>query len=79
MLHSGINSKINHRCEPNCGVKVNERNCHDYVAMKPIKAGDELTFDYAMENYKIENFPGECLCGAATCRGKINGWKGLPE
>ena len=47
--------------------------------MKPIKAGDELTFDYAMENYKIENFPGECLCGAATCRGKINGWKGLPE
>lgn len=32
-----------------------------------------------MENYKIENFPEQCLCGAATCREKITGLKVLPE
>lgn len=79
VLHGGVNSKINHSCEPNCGVKVNARNCHDYVAMKLIKAGEELTFDYAMENYKIENFPEQCLCGAKTCRGKVTGWRHLSE
>ena len=38
----------------------------DFVALTPIAAGDEITFDYAMRNYVIEHFPASCLCGAAT-------------
>jgi hypothetical protein len=32
-----------------------------------------------MRNYAIEHFPDRCLCGAATCRGAVSGWKDLPE
>ena len=50
----------------------------DFVALRPIAAGDEITFDYAMRNYVIEHFPDRCLCGAEHCRGTITGWKDLP-
>ena len=30
-----------------------------------------------MRNYSIEHFPGNCLCGAETCRGTVTGWKDL--
>ncbi|VFN07818.1 MAG: hypothetical protein BECKG1743E_GA0114224_113062 [Candidatus Kentron sp. G] len=49
------------------------------IARKAITAGEELTTDYAMRNYRIEHFPERCLCGASNCRGRITGWKDLPE
>jgi SET domain-containing protein len=59
-LHAGLISKVNHSCSPNCGIKLNEEGAHDFVAMKPIEIGDEITFDYAMRNYTIEFFPKTC-------------------
>nr|VFK30772.1 MAG: hypothetical protein BECKMB1821I_GA0114274_10186 [Candidatus Kentron sp. MB]VFK75227.1 MAG: hypothetical protein BECKMB1821H_GA0114242_10186 [Candidatus Kentron sp. MB] len=79
VLHSGIIHKINHSCEPNCGIRVNETGAHDVIVRKPIATGEELTIDYAMRNYRIEFFPERCLCGAPNCRGRITGWKDLPE
>jgi SET domain-containing protein len=57
----------NHSCEPNIGVKGQIV----FVALRDIKAGEELTHDWATtddDNYKLK-----CRCGAATCRKVITG------
>ncbi|NEO87195.1 MAG: SET domain-containing protein [Spirulina sp. SIO3F2] len=77
--HAGLISKVNHSCEPNCGIKVNETGGHDFVAMKNINVDEEITFDYAMRNYSIDYFPDQCACGSTDCRGRVTGWKDLPE
>ncbi len=77
--HGGLGPKVNHSCSPNCGVRLNDSGACDFVARKPITAGEEITFDYAMRNYSIEHFPQYCRCGSPTCRGSITGWKDLPD
>ncbi len=76
-LHAGMITKVNHSCSPNCGISVNETGAHDYVTIKNISIGEEITFDYAMRNYSIDYFPENCICGSIECRGKITGWRGL--
>jgi hypothetical protein len=79
VFEDGNGPKVNHSCDPNCGVRVNPAVAgFDFVARRPIAAGEEITFDYAMRNYAIEHFPGGCLCGADICRGAVTGWKDLP-
>lgn len=77
--HAGLVPKVNHSCSPNCGIKVNETGAHDFVAMKNIAIGEEITFDYVMRNFSIDNFPEQCQCGSLKCRGKVTGWKDLPQ
>ena len=60
-LHEGLVSKVNHSCNPNCGVKLNKNGAHDFVARRKIKVNEEITFDYAMRNYHIEYFPAMCF------------------
>ena len=79
VLHAGLMSKVNHSCDPNCGIRVNSTGAHDFVAFRDIEFGEELTFDYAMRNDVVEIFPPDCACGARNCRGRIDGWKTLPE
>ncbi len=79
VLHAGLISKVNHSCDPNCGIRVNETGAHDYVAMRNISINEEITFDYAMRNYNVDYFPKQCMCGTKKCRGKITGWKDLPD
>jgi hypothetical protein len=76
--HGGLGPKVNHSCDPNCGVRLNEGQAFDFVARRPIGAGQEVTFDYAMRNFTIDHFPAVCLCGAERCRGSVTGWKDLP-
>lgn len=76
--HGGLGPKVNHSCDPNCGVRLNEGHAFDFVARRAIAAGGELTFDYAMRNFTIDHFPAICLCGAERCRGSVTGWKDLP-
>ena len=78
VLPAGLLSKVNHSCEPNCGISVNETGAHDYIALRAIEVDEEITFDYAMQNYVIEHFPEICMCGSKNCRGRITGWKDLP-
>lgn len=78
-MHAGNISKVNHSCNPNCGVQLNATGAHDFVAMTMIEVGDEITFDYAMRNYAIAYFPDRCCCGESNCRGSITGWQDLPE
>lgn len=59
---------INHSCNPNAGI----RGQISLVAMRPIAAGEEITFDYAMaDSSPYDEFP--CACGAPTCRGQVSG------
>ncbi|MFQ5578859.1 MAG: SET domain-containing protein-lysine N-methyltransferase, partial [Anaerolineae bacterium] len=76
---------INHSCQPTLGVKTNALGAPDFVAFTPIKAGQELTFDYAMTeftHYPRQNptleFSLTCTCGAKTCRGKLGYYSELP-
>ena len=58
---------INHSCEPNLGI----RGQIVWVALRDIDAGEELTYDWAME----ENQPvrTQCRCGARRCRRVLTG------
>jgi len=78
VLHGGLVTKVNHSCEPNCGIRLNASGAHDFVARQPITAGQEITFDYAMRNYSVEHFAAHCQCGSPRCRDRITGWKDLP-
>ena len=77
--HAGLISKVNHSCDPSCGIHVNETGAHDFVAMETINPNEEISFDYAMRNYTIDHFTVKCGCGAEKCRGSITGWKALPD
>jgi len=79
VLHAGLVCKVNHSCDPNCGIRVNETGAHDFVAIRDIIVNEETTFDYAMRNYGVDYFPKQCMCGSKRCRGKITGWKDLPD
>jgi len=56
---------LNHACDPNVGVQGQIV----FVAMRDIRADEELTLDYATINHVTE--PIVCQCGAANCRGLI--------
>jgi len=77
VLHAGLMSKVNHCCDPNCGISVNETGAHDLVAIRDIVVNEEITFDYAMRNYGVDYFPKQCICGSEKCRGRITGWRDL--
>lgn len=65
---------LNHSCEPNVGVL----GFFDFVAMRDIKAGEELTTDYAMQDDSNWLVPGgKCLCEAQNCRGVIPPYRDL--
>jgi hypothetical protein len=65
---------VNHSCDPNCGIK----DLNNLVAMRTINNGEEITFDYAMAELDKLTFE-DCLCGSQNCRGKITGFRGLPD
>lgn len=79
IFHGGLVPKVNHSCSPSCGIQVNETGAHDFVAIREITPGEEITFDYAMRNYSIDHFNCLCQCGSDNCRTYITGWKDLPE
>ena len=59
---------INHSCEPNCEVHTTSRTIW-IVALRDIKAGEELTFNYGYE--LDDELAQSCTCGAEHCCGFI--------
>ncbi|MES0490090.1 MAG: SET domain-containing protein-lysine N-methyltransferase [Leptospirales bacterium] len=78
-FHDGLITKVNHSCDPNCGIQINATGAHDFIAFKKISINEETTFDYAMRNYNVDFFPKQCMCGSKRCLGNITGWKNLPN
>jgi SET domain-containing protein len=64
--------RTNHSCEPNAGIVKDVF----MIAMRDIRAGEEVTFDY----YIIieDEWVMECQCGAPYCRKIIGKFRDLP-
>jgi len=61
---------LNHSCDPNIGIKGQII----FVAMRDIEHGEELTYDWAMENDQgSESWKLKCHCSQPDCRKIING------
>ena len=58
---------LNHSCDPNLGI----RGEITFVAMRDIRAGEELTHDWAMTD--DDDYSVECNCGATDCRKTLTG------
>src|SRR5258708_37070707 len=57
----------NHSCDPNLGM----RGEITFVAMRDIRAGEELTHDWAMTD--DDDYFLECNCGVPDCRKTLTG------
>ena len=59
---------INHSCAPNCKAELDDEHVW-IVALRDIKAGEELTYNY---NYDLEGYRDHpCRCGVPLCVGYI--------
>jgi SET domain-containing protein len=54
---------INHSCDPNCEIDI-VRGRVFVSSIRPIKAGEELTYDYGKEYYDEFIKPHGCRCSA---------------
>jgi len=70
--------QINHSCDPNCCLKGRS----ELFAIKDIKAGDELTYDYSTtvsKNVPTEVWSMNCICGSKNCRHVIGNVLTIPS
>lgn len=70
----GLARWVNHSCDPNCGIK----SLFKIVAMRPIEAGEEITWDYEMTE-KSWWWRMKCKCGSPLCRKRIGNYSNLPK
>ena len=59
---------INHSCDPNCETE-NINNHIWIIAIKDIKKGEEISYDYGYSLDEFEEHP--CRCGSKNCVGYI--------
>lgn len=69
---------INHSCDPNLGVKNNFLGGYDFISLRNIASGEELTWDYAMTELISIAIKKYCECRTNACRGIIGGFLCLP-
>jgi len=66
--HLGDGDYVNHSCDPNAGLSGQIV----LAAIRDIKTGEEVCFDYAMcDTLPYDEF--ECKCGAPNCRSWVRG------
>lgn len=66
----GVGERFNHSCSPNAGF----RGAIHVVALRDIKAGEQVTIDYATcVSAEHEAFRMECVCGSPECRKVVTG------
>jgi hypothetical protein len=73
----GIGRFVNHSCEPNGWVRI-EGNRLFLVALRNIKKGEEVTFDYST-TMDEDDWEMDCRCGSKNCRERIRDFKYLPK
>jgi uncharacterized protein len=59
---------INHSCTPNCESEI-EHHVVWILALRDIRAGEELSFNYCYDLEDYQDHP--CRCGAEACVGYI--------
>jgi len=77
---------LNHSCDPNLGVRKCNAEGVEFVAIRDIQKGEEVTFDYAMTEYRHyprlnpeDEFDLTCSCGSQYCRGKLGYYSELSD
>jgi len=82
---------INHACEPSCTIedRAGDPETFDVVAARPMREGEEITFAYnlvaaaewaahggePLYRFWHPSWSFDCLCGAPTCQGRIDGYR----
>jgi SET domain-containing protein len=61
---------INHSCNPTTYVKT-INGTRKVLAIRDIKKGEEITYDYSINGYNEGSF--NCYCGSENCRGVYQG------
>lgn len=64
--------RTNHSCDPNAGIVKDVF----LAAMRDIRKGEEVMFDYSM--ITADNWQLECRCGSPRCRKIIGNYADLP-
>lgn len=59
---------INHSCNPNCETDIIDEHIW-IIAIRDIKKGEELTYDYCFGLENFEKYP--CRCNSENCSGYI--------
>lgn len=72
-----IDDLINHSCDPNAGLKFTNSGIL-LVAIKNIKEGDEITWDYSTTLHE-DSWKMRCNCKKKNCRKIISEFALLPE
>ncbi|KAI9320696.1 hypothetical protein BX666DRAFT_1224943 [Dichotomocladium elegans] len=76
--HIELNSDLlymNHSCDPSAAMDVDKRAV---VAIKDIKAGDELNFFYPSTEWDMAQ-PFDCWCGSSKCIRRVQGARHLSK
>ena len=60
-------NRINHSCVPNAGLSGQI----GLVALRDIRAGEEVCYDYAMSDASPLTMGFACACGEPGCRGRV--------
>jgi len=60
---------VNHSCDPNTITKESAKKRVPYIALKPIKKGEEITGDYRINAHTGNTW--KCYCGSKNCLGKV--------
>ena len=68
-----VENFLNHSCDPNGYIDFKDLT---YRALRPIKKGEELTFNYLTTEWELAN-KFNCKCDSQKCYGKIKGFKYL--
>ena len=68
---------FNHSCNPNSGIKIEEKRIV-LIAIKRIKKGKEITWDYSTTMDEDE-WEMDCMCKSKNCRKRIKDFKYLPK
>lgn len=76
-IDSILDDFLNHGCNPNARIRLNAH--YDYYAIKDIKPGDEITWNYLTTEYDLvkDGLDFDCKCGSDDCLGRIKGFKYL--
>jgi SET domain-containing protein len=76
MILDSVPVAANHSCAPNAAVT----KTNTLIALKAIKKGDEITFDYACTVGRgNEGWTMRCKCSTDMCRTTIGAWTTLPK
>jgi|SRR3989344_1574210 len=68
---------INHSCNPNYFVKINDKRAF-LIGLKNISKGEEITYDYST-TLDEDDWEMDCNCKESICRKRVRDFKYLPK